>query len=119
MTEEARKAGVATQQGTQIHAGSNYRRVVELRGDGMAAATAISGCSPRPRHFGRMITAPTKTVAQGEDRRTATPGRRPFRLSMPRRPKAISSSSQPSIHHRLMTFHTVGGQFNFNGWVQD
>jgi predicted dehydrogenase len=30
MTETARKAGVATQMGTQIHAGGNYRRVVEL-----------------------------------------------------------------------------------------
>jgi predicted dehydrogenase len=30
LTEAARKAGVATQMGTQIHAGSNYRRVVEL-----------------------------------------------------------------------------------------
>ena len=30
ITEEAAKAGVATQQGTQIHAGTNYRRVVEL-----------------------------------------------------------------------------------------
>lgn len=30
MTEMARKAGVATQMGTQIHAGDNYRRVVEL-----------------------------------------------------------------------------------------
>ena len=29
VTETARKAGVATQQGTQIHAGNNYRRVVE------------------------------------------------------------------------------------------
>ena len=30
LTDEARKAGVATQLGTQIHAGNNYRRVVEL-----------------------------------------------------------------------------------------
>jgi predicted dehydrogenase len=30
ITEEAAKAKVATQMGTQIHAGSNYRRVVEL-----------------------------------------------------------------------------------------
>jgi len=30
ITEAAKKAGVATQMGTQIHAGSNYRRVVEL-----------------------------------------------------------------------------------------
>jgi len=30
ITEAAKKAGVATQQGTQIHAGDNYRRVVEL-----------------------------------------------------------------------------------------
>ena len=30
ITEAARKAGVATQMGTQIHATSNYRRVVEL-----------------------------------------------------------------------------------------
>ncbi len=30
ITEEAKKAGVATQLGTQIHAGNNYRRVVEL-----------------------------------------------------------------------------------------
>jgi hypothetical protein len=30
ITEAARKAKVATQMGTQIHAGSNYRRVVEL-----------------------------------------------------------------------------------------
>ena len=30
MTEAAAEAGVATQQGTQIHAGDNYRRVVEL-----------------------------------------------------------------------------------------
>lgn len=30
ITEAARKAGVATQMGTQIHAGANYRRVVEL-----------------------------------------------------------------------------------------
>jgi len=30
LTEEATKAGVATQLGTQIHAGDNYRRVVEI-----------------------------------------------------------------------------------------
>src|SRR6266446_546634 len=30
ITETARRAGVATQMGTQIHATSNYRRVVEL-----------------------------------------------------------------------------------------
>lgn len=30
LTEAARTAGVATQMGTQIHAGDNYRRVVEL-----------------------------------------------------------------------------------------
>lgn len=30
ITEAAAKAGVATQMGTQIHAGNNYRRVVEL-----------------------------------------------------------------------------------------
>jgi predicted dehydrogenase len=30
VTAEARKAGVATQLGTQIHAGENYRRVVEI-----------------------------------------------------------------------------------------
>ena len=30
ITEAARTAGVATQMGTQIHAGANYRRVVEL-----------------------------------------------------------------------------------------
>jgi len=30
ITEAAREAGVATQLGTQIHAGNNYRRVVEL-----------------------------------------------------------------------------------------
>jgi predicted dehydrogenase len=30
ITETARRAGVATQMGTQIHAGDNYRRVVEL-----------------------------------------------------------------------------------------
>jgi predicted dehydrogenase len=30
ITEAAKKAGVATQMGTQIHAGGNYRRVVEL-----------------------------------------------------------------------------------------
>ena len=30
LTDAARQAGVATQMGTQIHAGSNYRRVVEL-----------------------------------------------------------------------------------------
>ena len=30
ITEAAKKAGVATQMGTQIHAGENYRRVVEL-----------------------------------------------------------------------------------------
>jgi predicted dehydrogenase len=30
ITEAAKQAGVATQMGTQIHAGSNYRRVVEL-----------------------------------------------------------------------------------------
>src|SRR5207248_2109090 len=30
ITEAARKAGVATQMGTQIHASGNYRRVVEL-----------------------------------------------------------------------------------------
>jgi predicted dehydrogenase len=30
ITEAARTAGVATQMGTQIHAGTNYRRVVEL-----------------------------------------------------------------------------------------
>jgi len=30
VTEEARKAGVATQLGTQIHAQENYRRVVEI-----------------------------------------------------------------------------------------
>src|SRR5436309_1086261 len=30
LAEAARKAGVATQMGTQVHASSNYRRVVEL-----------------------------------------------------------------------------------------
>jgi predicted dehydrogenase len=30
ITEAAKRAGVATQMGTQIHAGNNYRRVVEL-----------------------------------------------------------------------------------------
>src|SRR5262249_4607110 len=30
ITEAAKEAGVATQMGTQIHAGNNYRRVVEL-----------------------------------------------------------------------------------------
>ena len=30
ITEAANAAGVATQMGTQIHAGTNYRRVVEL-----------------------------------------------------------------------------------------
>ncbi len=30
ITEAAKAAGVATQMGTQIHAGTNYRRVVEL-----------------------------------------------------------------------------------------
>lgn len=30
IAEEAKKAGVATQMGTQIHAGDNYRRVVEI-----------------------------------------------------------------------------------------
>lgn len=30
ITEAAKKAGVSTQMGTQIHAGNNYRRVVEL-----------------------------------------------------------------------------------------
>src|SRR5205085_2793227 len=40
ITEAAKKAGVATQLGTQIHAGSNYRRVVELIQSG-----AIGGVS--------------------------------------------------------------------------
>jgi predicted dehydrogenase len=35
LTEEARRAKVATQMGTQIHAGTNYRRVVELRTQGL------------------------------------------------------------------------------------
>jgi predicted dehydrogenase len=35
ITQAAKKAGVATQMGTQIHAGSNYRRVVELVQDGV------------------------------------------------------------------------------------
>jgi predicted dehydrogenase len=34
ITEAAKTAGVATQMGTQIHAGTNYRRVVELIGSG-------------------------------------------------------------------------------------
>ncbi len=40
--QEAKKAGVATQMGTQIHAGSNYRRVVELVQSG--AIGEISEC---------------------------------------------------------------------------
>lgn len=40
--EEAAKAGVATQMGTQIHAGSNYRRVAELVQSG--AIGEISEC---------------------------------------------------------------------------
>ncbi|MFP8872774.1 MAG: Gfo/Idh/MocA family oxidoreductase, partial [Myxococcota bacterium] len=36
--EAAAKAGVATQQGTQIHAGDNYRRVVELIQSGAIGA---------------------------------------------------------------------------------
>jgi predicted dehydrogenase len=35
ITEAAKKAGVATQMGTQIHAGGNYRRVVELVRSGL------------------------------------------------------------------------------------
>ena len=38
LTEEARKAGVATQLGTQIHAGDNYRRVVEIIRSGAIGA---------------------------------------------------------------------------------
>ncbi|MSU51241.1 MAG: Gfo/Idh/MocA family oxidoreductase [Opitutus sp.] len=38
ITEAARAAGVATQMGTQIHAGTNYRRVVELVQSGAIGA---------------------------------------------------------------------------------
>lgn len=38
--EAAAKAGVATQQGTQIHAGDNYRRVVELIQSGAIGAVS-------------------------------------------------------------------------------
>ena len=38
ITETARRMGVATQMGTQIHAGSNYRRVVELVQSGALGA---------------------------------------------------------------------------------
>ncbi len=38
VTETARTAGVATQMGTQIHAGTNYRRVVELIQSGAIGA---------------------------------------------------------------------------------
>lgn len=38
VTEEAAKAGVVTQMGTQIHAGDNYRRVVELIQSGAIGA---------------------------------------------------------------------------------
>lgn len=38
IAEAAKKAGVATQLGTQIHAGENYRRVVEIIQDGAIGA---------------------------------------------------------------------------------
>jgi predicted dehydrogenase len=42
LTEEARRVGVATQHGTQIHAGDNYRRVVEIiRAGGIGAVTEV------------------------------------------------------------------------------
>ncbi len=40
VAEEAKKAGVATQLGTQIHAGSNYRRVVEIIQSGAIGAVS-------------------------------------------------------------------------------
>src|SRR5262249_59105268 len=42
ITEAAKKAGVATQMGTQIHAGDNYHRVVELIHSG--AIGPVSEC---------------------------------------------------------------------------
>jgi len=42
ITEAAKKAGVATQMGTQIHAGGNYRRVVELvQGDAIGPVSEV------------------------------------------------------------------------------
>lgn len=40
LADEARKAGVATQLGTQIHAGDNYRRVVEVIRSGVIGDVA-------------------------------------------------------------------------------
>lgn len=46
--EAARKAGVATQMGTQIHAGANYRRVVELiQGGAIGKVTECHVCVSR------------------------------------------------------------------------
>lgn len=42
VTEEAKKAGVATQMGTQIHAKANYRRVVEIVKSGMLGTISES-----------------------------------------------------------------------------
>lgn len=42
LTEAARRAGVVTQHGTQIHAGDNYRRVVEIvRAGAIGAVTEV------------------------------------------------------------------------------
>jgi predicted dehydrogenase len=50
--EATRKAKVATQMGTQIHAGSNYRRVVELvrAAPSVPSVKSTSGC-PAPGAF--------------------------------------------------------------------
>ena len=44
ITEEAAKAGVVTQMGTQIHASGNYRRVVELIQSGAIGAVHEAHC---------------------------------------------------------------------------
>ena len=61
--EAAAKAGVATQMGTQIHAGDNYRRVVELVQSG-----AIGTVTRVPR-LGRARLGLARQRGRGEGRR--------------------------------------------------
>ena len=96
--EAAAKAGVATQMGTQIHAGDNYRRVVEL-----VQAGAIGRVTRVPRLGGARLGLARQRGrghrSQGHRLRAGPPGDRRSRSGRPRLGPLARARARAAVQH--------------------
>ena len=97
--EAAAKAKVATQMGTQIHAGDNYRRVVELIQTGAigpvreVARLGVAGLGPAVEGSGRRSDRTSSTSESGPGRLARPPKGSTGTSGSARRPSGRSTTS--------------------------